>query len=378
MISSRFRVMNSFNMPCPTDRSTVKTRCVQAPATLGCCPRLWGGPGARAGGNSEGLQSLRKAYGDSTILAPPESARTFPRLFPNLARTRQICKESFDARPAAHAKSGLNSPDPAWYLACPRPRHSNRGAAPMMNRSRFAVLATAVLLAGGSTAAAQTRHVYKVEDLGSFGGGDLVGVAVNSTGAVTGTATMPDGPQHAFRRPSDGGLEALGTNGGRISQGFAINDNGDVVGVYFDQNWVEHSFIASPGSPMRDLRPDVIQPSAITTDGRLTGMSWYGRAFRTLADGTLQDLSAFLSFGADMNAAGDVAGWGWHNSSSSGPSTAFRYSDAAGYEDLGTLGGSLSYGYGINEHGAVVGTSEVVPGRAGHAFRALPGGRMED
>jgi len=246
-----------------------------------------------------------------------------------------------------------------------------------MNRWRLSVLGTLVILAG-STAFAQTQHVYTVEDLGSFGGGDLVGVAVNNNGAVTGTAVMPDGSLHAFRWTRNGGLEDLGAQAGTVSQGFGINDNGDVVGVYFEQNGAEHSFIASPGAPIRVLRPDAYQPSGITNDGRVTGMSWSGSAFRTLADGTLQDLSAFVSFGADMNAAGDVAGWGWHDPSMTRPETAFRYSDRAGYEDLGTLGGSSSYGYGINDQGIVVGTSQLVPDRMGHAFRAVPGGTMED
>ena len=247
-----------------------------------------------------------------------------------------------------------------------------------MNSWRFSVLGALAILIGGSTAFAQAQHVYKVDDLGSFGGGDLVGVAVNNNGAVAGSAVMPDGSVHAFRWTRQGGLEDLGAQGGPASQGSAINDNGDIVGVYFDQNGVAHSFVASPGAAMRDLRPDVYQPSGITNDGRLTGMSWSGLAFRTLADGTFQELSGFTSFGAGMNAAGDVTGWGWHDPLTTRPETAFRYSDRAGYEDLSTLGGSSSYGYGINDQGIVVGTSQVVPGRMGHAFRAVPGGVMED
>jgi probable HAF family extracellular repeat protein len=248
----------------------------------------------------------------------------------------------------------------------------------MMNPWRLSVLGTFMILVGGGTAVAQTHHVYTVEDLGSFDGGDLVGVAVNNTGVVTGTAVMSNGSLHAFRWTRDGGLEDLGPEVATASQGFAINDNGDVVGVYFDPNWVRQSFIASPGATLRNLTPDVFQVSGITNDGRLTGMSSSGRAFRTLVDGTLQDLSGFISFGADMNAAGDVTGWGWHDGGLIEPETAFRYSDRGGYEDLGTLGGSRSYGYGINDRGIVVGTSEIVPDRVGRAFRAAPGRLMED
>jgi probable HAF family extracellular repeat protein len=143
----------------------------------------------------------------------------------------------------------------------------------MMNRWRLSVLGTFAILAGGGTAVAQTHHVYKVEDLGSFGGGDLVGVAVNNNGTVTGTGVMPDGSLHAFRWTRDGGLEDLGAQAGTGSQGFAINDNGDVVGVYFEQSGARHSFIASPGTAaIGNLGPDVFQPSGITNDGRITGM----------------------------------------------------------------------------------------------------------
>ena len=99
----------------------------------------------------------------------------------------------------------------------------------MMNPWRLSVLGTFVILVGGGTAVAQTHHLYTVEDLGSFGGGDLVGVAVNNTGAVTGTAVMSDGSLHAFRWTRDGGLEDLGPEAATASQGFAINDNGGQI-----------------------------------------------------------------------------------------------------------------------------------------------------
>jgi probable HAF family extracellular repeat protein len=251
----------------------------------------------------------------------------------------------------------------------------------MIRRFRFQTLVAVAVVCGFSAfAAAQSPHVYRVDDLGSLGG-DLVGVAINSKGDVTGAATLPDGTVHAFRWIEQRGLEDLGANGGRSSGGFAINDQGDVVGVYFDQDWRAHAFVASPGEPMNDLGmlyPQIFQPSIITNDGRFAGSTIYGHAFRTLAGGTLQELSPYVSFGADMNSAGAVTGWGWHDANMVRPQTSFRYSDAHGYVDLGTLGGLTSYGFSINDDGIVVGTSEVIPGRAGHAFRAAPGLPMED
>jgi len=251
----------------------------------------------------------------------------------------------------------------------------------MIHRSGFSMLAAIALVCGSSaSAAAQSPRVYRVDDLGSLGG-DLVGVAINSKGDVTGAASLADGTVHAFRWTEEKGLEDLGANGGRSSGGFAINDQGDVVGMYWDQNSRAHAFIASPEEPMRDLGPiypQIFQPSTITNDGRFAGATVSPHAFRTLAGGLFQELSPYVSFGADMNSAGDVAGWGWHDANMILPQTAFRYSDAHGYVDLGTLGGSTSYGFSINDDGVVVGTSEVIPGRVGHAFRAVPGLPMED
>jgi len=249
----------------------------------------------------------------------------------------------------------------------------------MTDRPGFSMLAAIAIVCGCSAeAAAQSRHVYRVDDLGSLGG-DLVGRAINSKGDVTGAATLADGTVHAFRWTQENGLEDLGANGGRASGGLAINDQRDVVGMYSDQNGRLHVFIASPGQAMRDLgaiSPPIFQVSTITFDGRYAGGTVTSHAFRTLAGGALQELSPYVSFAADMNLAGDVAGWGWHDADMTLSPTAFRYSDTHGYVDLGTLGGP-SYAYAINDDGVVVGTAELFPGRT-HAFRALPGVPMED
>lgn len=252
----------------------------------------------------------------------------------------------------------------------------------MMDRFSIRTITALTIVIGiAAPVAAQTQHIYRVDYLGSLGG-DLVGVAMNNKGEVTGTAVLADGTSHAFRWTVAGGLEDLGANGGRQSQGFAINEQGDVVGTYFDQNWSPHPFIARPGEAMQDLGavyPQIFQATSLTNDGRMAGYSRYGHAFRTLLGGAFQELSAYLSVATDMNDAGDVAGYGWHDADSmTHPETAFRYSDLRGYEDLGTLGGFRSNGFGINEDGVVVGTSELVAGFIGHAFRARPGLPMED
>ena len=93
----------------------------------------------------------------------------------------------------------------------------------MMDRFSIRTITALTIVIGiAAPVAAQTQHIYRVDYLGSLGG-DLVGVAMNNKGEVTGTAVLADGTSHAFRWTVAGGLEDLGANGGRQSQGFAIN-----------------------------------------------------------------------------------------------------------------------------------------------------------
>jgi probable HAF family extracellular repeat protein len=125
--------------------------------------------------------------------------------------------------------------------------------------------------------------------------------------------------------------------------------------------------------------------TSITNDGRMTGvmlrLTPFSRiAFRTLADGSLQQLgtTAFDSIGLDMNDTGEATG-SELRSVNGLDETAFRFSDGAGQLDLGTLGGVRSGGQAINNAGVVVGWSEsTVDGSWSRAFRARPGLPMED
>jgi probable HAF family extracellular repeat protein len=242
-----------------------------------------------------------------------------------------------------------------------------------------------ILLGIAHPAWAQVPDAYRIEDLGSFGGRSLVGMAINANGDVAGVGEMPDGTYHAFRWTRSGGLEDLGANGGWFAQAFGINDNGDVVGVYLDAGSNSHGFIAPRGGVMQDLltyeRP-IQFAASITSDGRLAGQIAAfaaSHAFRTLADGSLHILGNGdrRSDAADINEAGEVTGTEWHSTSVFDPVTAYRYSDAAGKVDLGTLGGRSSAGLAINNSGVVVGWA-ADPTSVGHAFRARPGHPMED
>jgi probable HAF family extracellular repeat protein len=256
-------------------------------------------------------------------------------------------------------------------------------------RYRLATMfVAAILTTAPGSASAQTPRTYRVDDLGSFGGPDLVGLAINNNGEIAGYGYLPDGTIHAFRWTESAGLEDLGVNGGWLSQAIGINDNGDVVGVYLDAASQPHGFVAPRGGVMRDLRtPDrqIVRVNSITSDGRMTGMlysftpSFQAHAFRTLSDGTLEDLgdTVYASVGWHINDAGEVSGYEARSPTGTEQS-AFRFSDALGKVDLGVLGGARSSGMSINNSGVVVGWSEGAAGSWSRAFRARPGFPIED
>ena len=71
-------------------------------------------------------------------------------------------------------------------------------------------------------------------------------------------------------------------------------------------------------------------------------------SFRTQPDGAFQELTSTSSFGAGINENGDVTGVLWRDGLQSEPRHAFRYSDADGVLDLGTLRGGWTGGRAIN------------------------------
>jgi len=260
----------------------------------------------------------------------------------------------------------------------------------MLARHNFVAIAIAATICGSVTSASAQGHTaYVVNDLGTLGGRFLVGLAVNANGDVAGYGELADGSYHAFRWTATGGLEDLGANGGLSSQAANINNNGDVVGVYIDQYGWPHGFIAPRGGVMRDVSTPahtVHRVNAITDDGRFTGMLFVPQtsaqyhAFRTRVDGTFEDFGGeFTSVGLALNGAGEVTGFDSHDRFGASTARAFRFSDAAGLVDLGTLGGARSHGLSINNAGVVVGWSEVAdPNIFSRAFRARPGLPMED
>lgn len=106
-----------------------------------------------------------------------------------------------------------------------------------------------------------------------------------------------------------------------------------------------------------------------------------GQPIYTITD--LGTIGGPFSGGQAINAAGQVTGIGYVSGTPSnpGPYHAFRSStlgQPVSLTDLGTLGGNLSVGYGINAGGQVTGNSTLAGGGGDHAFRTTATGRVSD
>ena len=222
------------------------------------------------------------------------------------------------------------------------------------------ILMTAMFLTV-ATASAQTYGIYSLTDLGVLPGKkDSTPAAINNQGQVAGTSSAGASSESAFRYDSSSSKEALEDIGkvpvGSVTRAFGINSSGEVVGdSTFGANVVlgSHAAIFRKGSAA-DL-------------------------------GTLREIGNY-SRANGINASGQVVGFCSAKPDDSS-SRAFIWSASTGMVDLGTLGGAYAQAFAINDAGFVTGSSQIADGQLGatHAFiyqpfspRGGPGKMMRD
>jgi len=233
--------------------------------------------------------------------------------------------------------------------------------------------------------------------------------SINIFGQVTGDCFLGFNPSdyRAFLYSPRTGMENPETLDYSDSWGYGINDFGQVTGCHFDvannnnsPSGNYHAFIYGAKSGFKDLGtlgdPDLdmswSEGYAINNLGEVTGHStfatpscsgdpcYYNHAFLYRPETGMKDLGALPgsnnSTGNSINDLGQVVGYSSYINGDDSPDSfhAFLYSSGK-MTDLNTLidpslGWTLSYAYGINDFGQIIG-SGVINGQT-HAFLMTP------
>jgi probable HAF family extracellular repeat protein len=235
----------------------------------------------------------------------------------------------------------------------------------------------------GVVAGPALATTYSLLDLGSLGGGGTEGRAINASGQVTGFSVLSKEvqvpcppqkygqPKQCFTKPehaflwSAGTMTDLGTLGGLDSEGVAINGSGDVVGWSAPKSggqgvaflWNGHRMAAVSG-----MAPSGAQ--AINDSGQIAGRCGYivsPEIFAcVVASGTetaLPEPNLRCFTAVAINNSGQVLGECYQYDNRL---TVVWTNDSPTV--LPTLGGGEATGRAINNLGQVVGTSKTSTG----------------
>jgi probable HAF family extracellular repeat protein len=190
----------------------------------------------------------------------------------------------------------------------------------------------ACFVLGGSNAFAQTA--YRVTDLGLLPSKEeSVPAAINGQGLVAGTSSAKVSGEAAFRyNPNNPApMEDIGpSTRGLVSRGFGINNIGAVVG---DSAVIATSTTDSP-----------IRHAALFSNGSVIDLG-------TLKKQTFSRANSINGFNQAVGFSGPAL--------DSPKSRAFFWTKSTGMVDLGTLGGAYAQAFGINDSGFSTGNSQL-------------------
>ena len=312
-------------------------------------------------------------------------------------------------------------PATALALALLMPHHSMSAAKPSSNFVDLGTLGggfsdafginndpSSVQVVGRSTRADGFTHAFfwaapgPMVDLGTFGGGNSYASDINDHGQIAGISEDAARQQWpAVWRRSGGAwtIENLGTvTGACCAHAHGIN-NGTagnpaavaVVGGSTVGSGASHAAVwtgAAGGwavQTLGTLAGDAFSTAHDVNDaGAIVGVSGHENgdtsAFLWTAAGMsrLPSLGGNTTYALAISNGGDVAGLSI-DASGTRHAVRWRFSSGWAIEDLGTLGGCCSEGYGINVFGDVVGVSNLGK-RSGtqRAFLARPAAAMTD
>jgi len=234
----------------------------------------------------------------------------------------------------------------------------------------------------------------QARDLASLGGGQARARSINNAGVIVGSSTQPGGRWRAFAYANGKMRDLGGSTDKLINEGAtAINFWGDIVGVESVGGGLAPTAVRyqdGVAAPMARvlLRP----PSGFAIIGTVVDLSDSREIVGTLSDGGVTVAFKSSNFGSLW---GKMAGVPGFESSGTTPNAMNRYGHVAGTAgngfvrafisrdpsapavDLGTLGGQLSMGLGINNYSWVVGWAEQTSGGGPRAF-VHDGTRMID
>ena len=232
----------------------------------------------------------------------------------------------------------------------------------------FALLG-GVSLGKAAGTAAQSLPTYTVVDLGTLGGEPSDALGVNDAGEVVGQSSTAGRSTHAFAYVA-GRMVDLDPGTGNASQAVGINNSGEVVVtggsgrneqglVYRDGKW------RSLGVPSR---ANAVNDAGDVVGGGVNGTTLFMHDGTQLVLGALPGQTTSAAYA--INNADEAAGY------SGSHAVLFRNRQVI---DLGTLGGSASIAYGINDAGTVVGESRYTASSSNgtHAFVSR-NGQMTD